>query len=488
MDIEFTLGEPVSFRSHFLFLSPLIALGSNYKNESIDSREDLWVLLHEYLHFEDYTSWPCTSMNYLQNASNVLKLVEGYRKYGINELSENCKSLSCSPIIPHSSGIKVLDGNRCSITEGKIGGDILLESSAILNYLVKPDNSLTDYSSSLATWCRDNISEANKVHAVGVNITLNAVEKLKHITFGGEKPSSEDEFFTILPARLHQLIATYGFGYSLLLCGFNAKEYKWDLVYFFVLQNHQQIKDTYTSIVNKIFSDVLTKHEFSQFLDILNLGLRDLSIISYHCYFLISQNNIYKKSTEYFPNSTQIQQILCQPTLNILKLLEALNHTTLRKYNAQNLKPYWPSVPVIMQAGVSFTGVRLDFNRENKNDWTFRWSDTLTEKKDYYHLYSWVQMQFTNQLSESLMRRNNQCSCPIYDWAKRQHESDNELENFLHKFCNKSMAVDVNLSSRSKKTIYPSEEYCNYSLGKNNTSNNDCYFHQTLYAVLDSPI
>lgn len=478
-----TLVNPVSIRSHFLHSAPLIALGYNYVGEEGDSIQNAYTLLHEYLHYEDFTYWPILAMGYYWKTFAALNRVYTFRHQDVSLTNyENHPFYLWNYMgLPSSTNIDNLVDGGYRI-HGEIGSDVMLEASALLNYRGKrKSDRLRKYSEDIIDYLlSDKVHEANIVHSIGVKLSLKAGHVIEEI-FKRNQPSEEAGFLWELTARIPFVIATCTFGYSMILNGYEPKETRWEKAREFILNNGLKVWDVYTKKMKIIIVDVLLRHNFDEFVRLLEF--RDISIIGYHCFVTVIYLSMYKYVTKLYSDNERLACLFMEPLQNILKLHEAENRTTLSRSGVPKLWAHWIPVPIIAFANHELNLIRIDFDNAPEGFFLLRWSQSVTDRSDFIYMVSWLRMLFYNELSAAISKERDVFHCPLWRWTQYQYhlqgcDDSDAVEKYLTTFCNRNMNFDDNLIGKSQK-IFPSEQYCQcemrkYTMEKRNTL---CFFH-----------
>lgn len=293
----------------------------------------------------------------------------------------------------------------------------------------------------------------------------------------------DSSFFHVLPALLPHAIAIRTFGYALVLNGYNAKKIEYRDVQSFVLSNYHSIWETYTEKVNSIFREVLINRNFDEFLQLIYL--RDLSIVSYHCFLTISFFSISNKIRELFPNDDRLWTHFFSPLLDINRVHDALNGPTLKRYGAPKILERWVPIPVFLFDEKRLDSARLDTKNAPAGNNILRFTQSITEIRDFMSIYSWIQMLFTDSFIKALQANESKVLCPIWRWVRDQNDSiGKEKEKYTSKhlssLCNDSLNITLELVQQKGK-IYPSEQYCSVILDKYNLRNEvKCLFRHCI--------
>jgi hypothetical protein len=475
------LSSPISFRSHFIPRSPIIALGRNYIPEKGKEIKDLYILHHEYIHYEDYLSWPCTSIGYFKQTQQSINIIADYYKHG---LAKYKISTDQDSVISLSSKI-LINGSKISIDK-PIGADILLEASSLLDFLLKPESELKEFSRHLAEKILNDVPlPENLPHFTGVKLIYTAVEKLRNIAPPSlaQKNSPYNTFFNDLPAALPRVMSVFTFGYAIIRSGYSGSNYNWDSVNNFVLSNYFKVRDTYTKILHETYSSVLIDNNYDLLIDILQPGIRDLSIVGFHSFINLSYLILYNNTQSLFIGDGRLLGMLLAPILNIVKLYEAMNSKTLSKYGLKKIFPEWVPVPVILYRNGGLSCVSLKFATSNRDDgFHYVWGG-LKGAADHYRLYSWINMAFLENLKDCLLKNCDIITCPIFEWSNNVSLNDDDSVNFLNSFCGNCMNVGLEFNYLNGKT-HPSEDFCSYKITTDNKKSRACYFHDWMKMVM----
>ncbi len=479
----------ISIRSHFLPMAPLIALGSKSPNGKKYDVPFLYTLLHEYLHFEDYTYWPATVMRYMRATNRSLTVLQSCLYLSKStEIKPNPPPLEQDTDIPLNTKATLTKGSVFSIN-GPIGIDALLEASAILNYRVKPPktNYLYDYSEAVVRKLVTNpIDENNLIHTIGVRLLIRASTEMRRLYQSGKSnylDEKEEKTFYTLAATLPSIIMRNTFGHAMLLNGFKNGQFIWQEAFDFVAENFENLQNTYLAKTKELLHKCLIENDFNETLDIL--PLRDLSIVGYHCYITLCHNLIYANAVKLFGDNMAVVYMHIAPLLSILKLHEALNKLTLSLYKAPNLKPHWIAVPVIFFPEKALSAVALDFDLSSPN-FRFKWINEMQyDSFEYHYFFSWIRMAFTNSQLEAIDQSATHFCCPIYRWVNDQYSdiggSSIDSAHFLMKFCNSCMACDFDIKPYGRK-VNPSHDFCSSAVpGKGlGGTRSGCFFHANI--------
>lgn len=481
MKYNFALHKPILTSDHFLPSSPIIFLGRDIKIGSEKIIENRYALLHEYGHYEDYISWPLTSIQMLKNISKNIEVINTYKK--TKDLNALSKLKFNEQYFPFESKITIHGDNIFSILDNKIGYDIILESSAILNHIKRPLNNLNRYSTMLADKLyQEKLQPWNKIHSVAVRLTHDAVRGIMK-----EVGINDDAYHNFLISDLNKIIARVSFGYVITQMGYNIKDKNYQNLNMFIINNISNIECQYKDLTQKLYSDVLIYKKYDEIIKLLfNFGqpLMDFSVFAYHCYLSVIHSLYYIRIKEYFPDDKELESLFMTPILNILKMYEALFYKILREYNIPKLKPYRTPVPIILYNEQKFSLVQLEMMNDNSG-FQFIWG--INNNEDKYSAYSWLQMLFINKLTNSFTEGKNNCICPIFEKINKFHDKDTmKRDNFLNKFCNSSMNYNLDMVS-NVHNCSPSEEYCLNKFDnkdENKDENKNCFFHNSINYIL----
>lgn len=486
-DLEEVLSNPITIRSHFLINAPIMALGSNYLGNDSISIKSQYTLLHEYLHYEDYTYWPFLGMSYfwktfiqlhkLFNFRYPLKQNHNYKnglifRWSSKSLDFKTKYLT---ITPKNFEIK------------NIGFDILLEASALLDHKFKPKtNILYDYSNVIINiLLSDDLCNDNLIHMIGVRLMINAANDLNTRSLG---KLFNTEFLEILPAVIPSLIAHRSFGYAMILNGFKSNILEWLEINDFIVRNYKEVWETYIEKTKSIYEDVLLKNKYDEFFKLFEL--RNLSIIGYHSFLQQTYLAMNKYFLKLFENNSSLLTIFFYPLLNILKYYEASNKATLLASNIPKLWEQWIPIPVILFWNKTLESVRIEINDKNKGYFIFKWSHSIKDMEDFYAAYGWIKMLFYNSFFNAIQSGDLSFYCPIWEWVVYQFKklgqnNIKDIEIFCDKLCNKSMKLDINFNLKNYQ-LNPSEDYCCFNI-KSKMMNKEqiCLFHNTINSIIN---
>lgn len=484
-NIKEILSNPISSNSHFLGSAPIITLGNNYKDEK-NNINNLYTLLHEYIHYESYIIFPFLSINYfyktytnlyeLYNFKNPLKNNLGYKDTQIYNWSIKNFNFKTEYFYKSDKNYEI----------SKIGLDILLEASALLNYLIKPKkDELYNYSNSIINnLLAYETNESNVIYKIAtqtmISIKNDIKKKFLHVfnIFGTE---TLETLQAIIPSR----IAIGTFGYSMILNGFNSSNLEWSDINNFIIDNYFEVWDKYLEKIDSIYKDVILNNNYLEFLKIIYL--RDLSVIGFHCFLLQTYLAFFKKFSEIYENNYKLIMIFLSPLLNIIKYYEAVYKPTLIKSKVPKLYNLNVPIPVILFKTNALTSINIEY--KNESEFFFKWGSKLKYWEDIYPVYYWILMLFSNAFFNTIKNNESNIACPIWEWAeynlsKVGINDIKSIELFCNKFCIGSLGLDIDLQTR----IYgfnPTKDYCNFDLKNLNNKTKMCLFHNLVKYLVD---
>ena len=488
--IAAALSNPLSRTSHFLTCAPMIALGYNYEIDSSSKDgetyiKDLYVLLHEYVHYECYTYWPSLVITYFINAIEAMNTIYSFAHPA-------CKSLFLSGMhsfltqvvgtIPEKAIIRQRGTNDVDIIE--MGTDILLEGTALLNYRCKPRNKLYQFSEEVIQYLLSSKNKSNFIHFISVNLSIQLVECLEDI-IGKRKSNLTKDLLYKMPATINFVLSLYAFGYSMVMNGFNIKKLDWQNAMAFVRTMGIELWHTYIGTVKRLFNDIYLKHEFGQFVLVNDPKYRDVSIVGYHCFLTLIYSEAYRQCMAIKSNDKLFFSFF-GPIQTLLKLNEAMNIQTLRKYSAPKIWPSWIPVPIISIYRRHLGSVRFSKSRRSTGSFTlaFGVENSIRGYEHALYGYVWTRMLFLTDISESIKDKGGRLYCPLRRWVRSQYEAigitdEDSIDRFLVEFCNNGLNVNYDLIPE-EHTILPSETYCSFSITepfKIRSGEAICYFH-----------
>lgn len=468
----FRLNTPVSVRSHFLHSAPAITLGSNYNHYS-DSVDNLYSLHHEYLHYEDFTSLPFLCTKYFWNQLSNVLTIETFK----GKTPPEIRFPKWNEALPFKTNIEVLGHRKLGIPH-QLGYDVLLEASAILNFLVKPERDLEKYSMRVLKFLMEDASlNDNLVHIGGVQLIENAVR-----TFRSKfQPNKIPILDRVLPALIPKVIGEWTFGYSMILEGFDKIPFTWDDVHEFMASKYIDVWYTYTDKVTQIYQSALINSDFEEFIHISHL--RDISIVGFYSFLNILYKLVLEQIKQVYADNQRLFQMFVSPLLNLLRLNEALNPQTLTKYGVKKLWSRWIPIPLFIFTSKNLDSVRLDIPDPNEGNVIYRFSQSLSSDRDVYALYGWLEMLFINELCDAIVKRQQTFTCPVWAWTREQYgygfKKGKRSRDHVERMCNDSLNIDINISKQDKR-ILPSHKYCKIDINDINYNGEKCFFHHCM--------
>lgn len=480
ISLKHLLGDAVGPRSHFLPVTPMITIGENIIGEGTQDSEVSFVLHHEYLHYEQFITWPLTLFEYMDNAVRVRKKFA--QLHAVSELAGDEMFPSRNTVLPYDSF--GWDDRLVAAMQSKsfrIGRSALLEGGALLDCFCKPptDKIARFGVSVLESLFRNRDMSRNRPHVIGVESCL-AAAGLGNQDF---RDHQRRELFA-LAASLPNLVVTRTLASSLRSLGFPTNQWDYPAVFNFVLHNFGQIRTTYEKHLTEALNLVFTIRDgIDWLLDVLDL--RDLTIAITHALIDVS----YQVMNVQVPKSAPAFPILAPQwsLLSLLKCYEAMNEQTLHSYGVPILRPEWVPVPALIFTRRKLTSIQFEPRADGLRGGSIRVGGQWKSVFQGQTWVNWLRVAIFNSVEKAIDDQETDVICPFRKWVWERYlqigvNDENVLDAHLKEMCEEILDFSEN-SYPLDGSFAPSNSYCMCSF-INVPERIGCYFKSAMKELL----
>jgi hypothetical protein len=460
--LQSILGDAVSPRSHFLPKSPIITIGEDIPKTERDAISFLYTIHHEYMHYEEFISWPLTNIGYALSAMRIQD--EFARYFGVAIEGGGEVGLTRTPqlVIPWVS--EHWDNSLVAAMQSRrfqIGLSALLEASALLDCFVKRpggNEALVGFSFAILEYLfRERDLVNNREHIIGVEGCLAAIGLgNQHFKIAEDKRHNHS-----LAAMLPSILMIRTLGQTIVEFG-GSSQWQYTQVANFVQGRFPEILGGYFQNVRKYCRAIFSERDVSIYSDLLSPDLRDLSIVANHILF----SAFYQMLRTRLPRNAQAFPFFAiqLPLLSILKTYEAMNILTLKRRNIPYLRPSFSLVPTFVFQRNLLTGMWLDFPTGPTGDFRIRFGGDDIKPEQALSWHQWLVFAVLFSIAESLSTNATEIECPFYAWVQRGYMEIGEKRmaavfEHLSIMCNQCLRVGARSEALAGR-IEPSPNYC----------------------------
>ncbi len=480
MKIHQLLGHSIGPRSHFLPITPMITLGEHFPSKGLPETQVAYVMHHEYLHYEQFTTWPITLLQYVEQSLKLSSLFARYHR--VTTSLAGPQGFGLGSIIPFEStgwDDRHVAANQPS--SFSIGLGALLEADAILDCFRKTEENLIARVGVqvVELLFRQRNLSSNRTHIIGTESCLAAVG-LGNQEF--RDPRLRE--MLALASSLPRLVFLFSLGRALISVG--VEEHNW---------NHDQILSKITSHPVEFFSNyrnyvregihvAFAERGLADWL-LDRVRLRDVSIVGTHAAVTV----LFSYMQKLVPDDAPAFPLLASQwtVLHLLKLFEAVNPRTLTRYGAKVMHPVFTPVPAIFFRRQELGALWLKVLDEESGDVTIKSNPLDLNEDEIIGWLHWTRYACVHEVGEALQQSRKDVTCPFRIWIMRQFtetgvNDETAVNKHLGVMCNGNLRLTAT-GEVIDTTIYPSAEYCTCST-TDETQDIRCLFRSTVKELL----
>jgi len=460
--LQSILGAAVSPRSHFLPKSPIITIGEKVPETDEETISFHYTIHHEYMHYEEFISWPLTNIGYAMRAMRIQD--EFARFFGVAIQGGGTGRLKRTPHLAIPWASERWDDNLVAAKQSssfQIGLSALLEAAALLDCFVKrPGGNETHVEFSVAALehlFRERDLVNNREHIIGVESCLAAIGLgNQHFRIAEDKRETH-----LLAGSLPVILMTRTLAHTIVELG-GSTQWEYPQVGEFIQEHFPEILGGYFQNLKKNCQAIFSERDVSKCSGLFSGELRDLSIVANHILF----GAFYGMLQTRLPGDAQAFPFLALQwsLLSILKTYEAMNMLTLKRRGVPYLRPSFSSVPTFVFQRRLLTGMWLEFPNGPTGGFRIRFGGESMKPEQVVSWYQWLTLAILSAIAESLSIGATEIECPFCAWVKRgyvERGENKEAAVFEHlsEMCNESLRISVRNDVLAGR-IDPSPDYC----------------------------
>ena len=329
-------------RSTFAIEAPMILLGTDYDKEAFEPVQNHFIFFHEYLHYEQTTSWPILLVLHLA------RIIATHQQATGRQPSSNFHRIisRIRNLFPPTAW----DDQKVAAAQGSTarpGVLALMEGNALLDAYRKPERYFAK------SYAIQRITQAfgsrdfsrNRLHLIGMESCLACVGLGNH-KFSGFNDAEESR--AQLAAAIPELVAMVALQNTFLATGIVPGRFTTTML-FASIESHGAIAfvnaylDEYEALCQISFGE----HRFDTIMEsLLVQERRTLGIVGAYTLLRYFHSLLFRLMGQ--EPRTYVDMIALGACLNLLRINEAYNYPTLSKFYERGLDPLWVPVPTLI--------------------------------------------------------------------------------------------------------------------------------------------